>query len=50
MSSSVNVALPAIGREFSVSAVALGWVATSFFLAAAVGLVPIGRLADLRGR
>ncbi|MCX6096298.1 MAG: MFS transporter [Candidatus Bipolaricaulota bacterium] len=50
MSSSVNVALPAIGREFSVSAVALGWVATSFLLAAAVGLVPIGRLADLRGR
>jgi MFS family permease len=43
MSSSVNVALPAIGREFSVSAVALGWVATSFLLAAAVGLVPIGR-------
>ena len=50
MSSSVNVALPAIRREFSVSAVALGWVATSFLLAAAVGLVPIGRLADLRGR
>ena len=50
MSSSVNVALPAIGREFSVSAVALGWVATSFLLAAVVGLVPIGRLADLRGR
>ena len=50
MGASVNVALPAIGGQFQTSAVALGWVATAFLLAAAVGLVPIGRLADLRGR
>lgn len=50
MGASVNVAPPAIGGQFQTSAVALGWVATAFLLAAAVGLVPIGRLADLRGR
>jgi MFS family permease len=50
MSSSINIALPAIGREFGLSAKLLGWVATSFLLAAAVFLVPFGKLADLRGR
>lgn len=32
------------------NAIALGWVATSYILAAAIGLVPLGRLADMRGR
>jgi EmrB/QacA subfamily drug resistance transporter len=32
------------------SAVALTWVATSYLLAAAVFLVPFGRIADIRGR
>ncbi len=50
MSSSINIALPAIGREFGLNAKLLGWVATSFLLAAAVFLVPFGKLADLRGR
>lgn len=50
MSSAVNVALPAIGREFSMSAITLGWVATAYILAAAVCLVPLGRIADMRGR
>lgn len=50
MGSSVNIALPTIGMEFGTSAVALGWIATSYLLAAAVGLVPLGRLADLHGR
>lgn len=48
--SSVNVALPAIGREFRMSAVALSWVATAFLLSAAALLVPVGRLADIYGR
>jgi EmrB/QacA subfamily drug resistance transporter len=50
MGSSVNIALPSIGREFSTDAVTLGWVATAYLLAAAVFLVPFGRLADIFGR
>jgi MFS family permease len=50
MGSSVNVALPSISREFSMDAVLLSWVATSFLLAAAMFLVPFGRIADIRGR
>jgi len=50
MSSSVNVALPRIGGEFRMNAIVLGWVATSYLVAAAIGLVPLGRLADMRGR
>jgi len=50
MGSSVNIALPAIGEEFSLDAVTLSWVATSAVLAAAIFLVPFGRLADIHGR
>ncbi|MBM3285040.1 MAG: MFS transporter, partial [Candidatus Aminicenantes bacterium] len=50
MGSSVNIALPSIGREFLADAITLGWVATAYLLAAAVFLVPFGRLADIYGR
>ncbi len=50
MSSSVNVALPSIGREFSMDAIALSWVATSYLLTAAIFLIPFGRVADIYGR
>ena len=50
MASAINVALPAIGREFAMNAVTLGWVATAYLLAAAVFLLPFGRLADIVGR
>ncbi|MBN2198655.1 MAG: MFS transporter [Candidatus Aminicenantes bacterium] len=50
MGSALNIALPSIGAEFGLDAVALGWVATSYMLAAAVFLVPFGRLADIAGR
>ena len=50
MGSSVNVALPMIAREFSMNALSLSWVASSFLLAAAIALVPMGRLADIYGR
>jgi len=50
MGSSINIALPAIGQEFSMSAVLMGWVAYSFLLAAAAVLVPIGKIADIWGR
>lgn len=50
MVSSVNIALPSIGEEFKSDAVLLSWVATSYLLAAAVSLVPFGKLADIYGR
>jgi EmrB/QacA subfamily drug resistance transporter len=50
MGSSVNIALPTIGREFSMNAVLLSWVTTAYLLAAAVCLVPFGRIADIYGR
>ena len=50
MASGINVAMPFIAKEFGLSAVALGWVVTVYMLAAAMFLVPFGRLADLVGR
>lgn len=50
MASSVNIALPSIGREFLMDALSLSWIATSAVLAAAIFLVPFGRLADIYGR
>ncbi|MFH1675802.1 MAG: MFS transporter [bacterium] len=50
MSSAVNIALKEIGDEFHMNAVLLGWVATSFLLAAVVTLVPFGKIADIYGR
>jgi len=49
MASAVNIAVPSIGSEFSMDAVLLTWVATSYLLAAAVFLVPVGKMADIYG-
>ncbi|MEW6326733.1 MAG: MFS transporter [Thermodesulfobacteriota bacterium] len=48
--SSVNIALPSIGKEFHMDAVLLSWISTSFLLSAAMFLVPFGRVADIYGR
>lgn len=50
MGSSVNVALPSIGHEFSIGAVLLGWVNMAFLLSAATFSIPFGRLGDIYGR
>lgn len=50
ISSSVNIALPPIGRELGLSAVTQGWIASSFLLTTAVLLLPAGRLTDIYGR
>ncbi|MFA4838459.1 MAG: MFS transporter [Candidatus Neomarinimicrobiota bacterium] len=50
MSSSINIALPSIGKEFSMNAVEMGWVATSYLLSSVMFLLPFGRLADIYGR
>src|SRR5665647_2296380 len=49
MVSGLVVALPAVGREFSLSAADLAWVGTVFFLAAGAFLLPFGRLGDILG-
>jgi EmrB/QacA subfamily drug resistance transporter len=49
MGSSINIALPPIGREFSMDAVLLAWVPTSYLLSATVFLLPFGRIADIYG-
>lgn len=48
--SAVTIALPSIGSQFAMDAVTLSWVGTAYLLAAAVFLVPFGRIADIFGR
>ena len=50
MGSSINIALPSIGKEFSLDAVALGWMVTIYILATAIFAVIFGRIADISGR
>jgi len=50
MGSSINIALPAMDAEFKMGAVLMSWVPTSFLMAAAMFLVPLGRMADIFGR
>jgi len=50
MVSSINIALPFIGREFSMNTVLLNWVVLSYILALAVFIFPFGRIADIFGR
>jgi EmrB/QacA subfamily drug resistance transporter len=50
MISAVNVALPAIQKEFSADAVMLSWIATAYLLSTAIFLVPFGKLGDTFGR
>ncbi len=50
LGSAINLALPAIGKDFNATALELGWIVSSFILAAAIFLLPFGRLADIIGR
>lgn len=50
LGSSLNLAIPAIGRDLHASAVTLNWVVTAYLVASAAFLLPFGRLADLVGR
>jgi EmrB/QacA subfamily drug resistance transporter len=47
--SAVNIALPAIGREFHPDAILLNWISTATILTTGVALVPLGRLSDIFG-
>ena len=50
LGAAINIALPTISEEFSMGAVGMSWVAMSFLLSSAVFLVPLGKLADIKGR
>ncbi|MDX2432916.1 MAG: MFS transporter, partial [Bacteroides sp.] len=50
LGAAINIALPAISEEFSLGAVGMSWVAMAFLLSSAVFLVPLGKLADIKGR
>jgi len=50
MGSSVNIALPTIGKDFAMNAISLSWIATAYLLTGAIFLVPFGRIADIYGR
>ncbi len=50
MGSSVNLALPSIGEEFSLNAVTLNWIVSSYMLTTSMLLLPAGRAGDIIGR
>lgn len=50
LGAAINVALPAISGEFALGAIGISWVSMAFLLSSAVFLVPLGKLADIRGR
>jgi EmrB/QacA subfamily drug resistance transporter len=50
LGSAINLALPAIAKDFNTTAIELGWIASSFILASVIFLLPFGRLADIVGR
>lgn len=50
IATSVNVALPAIAKEFDASPSILGWIISSSLLATAMFVLPIGKLSDVYGR
>jgi MFS family permease len=49
-SSSFNIALPSISKEFSFDAIIMSWASLAYLLASAMFLVPFGSLADVIGR
>ncbi len=48
--SAINLALPAIGAEFSADAATLAWISSAYLLSSVIFLLPAGRLGDSRGR
>jgi MFS family permease len=50
MGSALNLALPEISEAFSLKAVTLTWMATSYMLSTAIFQIPFARMGDLIGR
>ncbi|MCR4442818.1 MAG: MFS transporter [Peptococcaceae bacterium] len=47
--SSINTTLPSIGRDLSINAVLMNWIALSSVLSAAMFIIPMGKIADIYG-
>ena len=50
MGSSINLALPQIGEDFSLKSIAITWISTSYLITTAIFQMPMARLSDLIGR
>ncbi len=50
MGSSLNLAVPDIEADLGIGASAVGWVVTSYMLVVSALNVPLGKIADARGR
>ena len=50
MGSAINLAVPAMGVTFDVNPASLSWVVSAYILASVAVLLPMGRIADLKGR
>jgi MFS family permease len=50
MGSSITLSTPTIALDLGMDAVSQGWTVTAYLLAAAMFLVPFGKLADIHGR
>jgi len=50
MGSSINIALPLMGKELNIGGVMLTWIATSYLLSLSIFLLPFGKIADIYGR
>lgn len=48
--SALNVALPSIGRTFSLNAIELSYIAFFYLLSSSIFLLPFGKIADIYGR
>lgn len=49
-SASVNIALPHVADQLSATSHEIGWIQTSYLLAAAMSLLPFARFADITSR
>ena len=49
LGSAINILLPAMGKEFGMNTVQMGWVVTAFLLTSTAFLLPFGRLSDIIG-
>ena len=49
MMSGLNIAVPEIGREFSMNAVWLNWIPVAFMITSTVLMIPFSKLADWYG-
>lgn len=50
MGSSINVAVPAMAKDFNMMPDVLTWAVTAFLIGSVAALLPFGRLADIKGR